>query len=56
MILNTYSEKDFQDLFNFEISEKDRFTIKILFFSSFTAMIIFVCYVIYFISSKIHIT
>jgi len=51
MRLLTYSDEDYEYLFNFEISEKDRFAIRILFFSSFITMIIFVCYVIYFISS-----
>lgn len=56
MMLFTYSDEDFEDLFNINISEKDRSFIRILFFSSFIAMILFICYVINFISSKIYIT
>jgi hypothetical protein len=54
MRLLTYSDKDFDELFNFEISEKDRFTIKILFFGSFGVTILFISYILYLISLKMY--
>ena len=47
MDIFTYSDKDIEELFNFSISEKNRFLIQIIFLSSIIIPFIFVIYMTY---------
>ena len=48
-----YSEEEFEELFNFNISEKDRFLLKILFISTFVLLFVFIILITYYLFSNL---
>ncbi len=49
MKLIIYSDEEFDELFNFSISKKDRFILQILFVGTFVFLFIFIIYITYFL-------
>ena len=48
-----YSEEEFEELFNFNISEKDRFLLKILFISTFVLLFVLIILITYYLFSNL---